>query len=79
MRPDFWKAFPKARASEFARFVALVKRGSPLMKPMIIADAGGSSQPEEFVAALKRQQMVDLENSLLFARTMLGAGRAGRG
>lgn len=49
------------------------------MKPMIIADAGGSSQPEEFVAALKRQQMVDLENSLLFAQTMLGAGRAGRG
>jgi sugar phosphate isomerase/epimerase len=79
LETDFWKAFPKARASEFARFIALVKRGSPLMKPMIIADAGGSSQPEEFVAALKRQQMVDLENSLLFAQTMLGAGRAGRG
>ena len=26
MERDFWKAFPKALASEFARFVALVKR-----------------------------------------------------
>jgi len=78
LEADFWKAFPKARASEFARFVALVKRGSPLMKPMIIADSGGAAQPEEFRAALKRQQMADLENSLNFARSQLGAGRAGR-
>lgn len=74
LEPDFWKAFPKARASEFARFVALVKRGSPLMKNMIIADGGGK-QPEEFRSALKRQQMVDLERSLEYARTELGVGR----
>jgi sugar phosphate isomerase/epimerase len=74
LEPEFWKAFPKARASEFARFVALVKKGSPLMKNMVIADGGGK-QPEEYRAALKRQQMVDLENSLEYARTHLGAGR----
>lgn len=77
LEADFWKAFPKARAAEFARFAALVKRGSPLMKNMVIADGGGR-QPEEFRAALKRQQMVDLERSLDYARTHLGAGRAGR-
>ncbi len=27
LEPDFWKAFPKAKASEFARFVALAKSG----------------------------------------------------
>ena len=38
LEQDFWKAFPKANASEFARFVALAKRGGPLMTGMIIAD-----------------------------------------
>lgn len=74
LEPEFWKAFPKARASEFARFVALVKRGAPLMTNMVIADGG--KQPEEFRAALKRQQMVDLERSLDYARKVLGAGQS---
>jgi sugar phosphate isomerase/epimerase len=77
LEADFWKAFPKARAAEFARFVSLVKRGSPLMKNMVIADGGGK-QPAEFREALKRQQMVDLERSFDYAKTHLGAGREGR-
>jgi sugar phosphate isomerase/epimerase len=77
LEAGFWKAFPNARASEFARFVALVRRGSPLMKNMVIADGGGK-QPVEFRAALKRQQMLDLERSLDYARTVLGVGRAGK-
>lgn len=78
LEAGFWEAFPKARAAEFARFVALVKRGSPLMRNMIIAD-GGAGAPAEFRTALKRQQMVDLEHSLEYARTRLGVGRAGLG
>jgi sugar phosphate isomerase/epimerase len=73
LEESFWKGFPKARASEFARFVALVKQGSPLMKPMIIADGGGKAPPE-YAAALKTQQMVDLERSLDYAMKSLGAG-----
>ncbi len=29
LEPDFWKAFPKTPAAEFARFLALAKRGRP--------------------------------------------------
>lgn len=68
--PEFWKAFPKARAGEFARFVALVKKGSPLMGPMVIEDAPGPKVPE-YVAALKRQQWLDLEASLAYAQRNL--------
>ncbi|GIU79947.1 MAG: hypothetical protein KatS3mg005_3185 [Bryobacteraceae bacterium] len=65
--PEFWKAFPKARAGEFARFVALVKSGSPLMKPMVIEDVPGMDVAE-YRAALKKQQQLDLERSLAYAR-----------
>jgi len=66
LEDSFWKGFPKARASEFARFVSLVKKGSPLMTPMVIEDAPGPKVPE-YQAALKRQQWLDLERSLRFA------------
>lgn len=67
---SFWKAFPKARAGEFARFLTLVKKGSPLMGPMIIADVAGQ-KPPEFAAALKRQQWLDLEAGLAYAQKNL--------
>jgi len=70
LEESFWKGFPKARAGEFARFVALVKKGSPLMAPMVIEDAPGDRIPE-YQAALKRQQMVDLERSLEFAKKVM--------
>lgn len=72
LEDSFWKGFPKARASELARFNALVKKGSPLMKPMVIAD-GGQNVPE-YAAALKAQQKIDLERSLEYAKKSLGAG-----
>ena len=33
LQPDFWKRFPKARASEFARFLAVAKRGKKCELP----------------------------------------------
>jgi sugar phosphate isomerase/epimerase len=69
----FWKGFPKARTAEFARFTGLVKKGSPLMKPMVIQDAPGPRVPE-FQAALKKQQMLDLERSLEYARRHMISG-----
>jgi len=69
---SFWKAFPKARAAEFARFVALVKSGSPLMKPMVIEDVPGVDVPE-YLAALRKQQWLDLERSLAWAREKMAA------
>jgi len=72
LEESFWKGFPKARASELARFIALVKKGSPLMKPMVIAD--GIQDVPEYAAALKAQQKLDLERSLEYAKKTLGAG-----
>ncbi len=70
--PEFWKAFPKARASEFARFVALAKAGHPFMGAMVIAGPG--RQPPEIQAALKEQQRRDLERSLEYAKKVLDVG-----
>jgi len=67
LEESFWKGFPKARANEFARFVALAKQGHPLMTPMVIEDAPGEKVPE-YQAALKKQQLVDLERSLVWAK-----------
>ncbi len=70
--PEFWKAFPKARASEFARFVALAKDGHPFMGAMVVAGPG--RQPPEIQAALKQQQRRDLERSLEYTRKVLDVG-----
>jgi sugar phosphate isomerase/epimerase len=71
--PEFWKAFPNARASEFARFVRLARTGHPFLGSMVIA--GDDHSPEEYAAALKEQQRIDLERSLQYARKSLGLGR----
>jgi sugar phosphate isomerase/epimerase len=72
LEPDFWKAFPKMPAAEFARFLALAKRGRPFMGNMIVAGTG--KQPPIIEAALKEQQKMDLERSLEYAKTTLGVG-----
>jgi len=72
LEPDFWKAFPKLPASDFARFLALAKRGRPFTGPMVIAGTG--QQPPEFEAALTLQQRLDLERSLEYAKKVLGVG-----
>jgi sugar phosphate isomerase/epimerase len=71
---DFWNAFPKALASEFARFVALVKSGHPYMGAMVIEDVAGLKKPPVMVEALKEQQRIDLEHSLEYARKTLNVG-----
>lgn len=72
LEQDFWKAFPKLPASDFARFLALAKRGHPFMGEMMIAGTG--KQPPEYEAALTEQQRVDLERSFEYAKKTLGVG-----
>jgi len=69
---DYWKAFPKARAWEFARFLALAKSGRPFLGSMVIGEWSDNSPAIE--AALKEQQRVDLERSLEYAKKKLGLG-----
>lgn len=73
LEPDFWKAFPKAKASEFARFVALARAGHPFSGFMVVEDGTRQMLPE-FKAALREQQRVDLERSLEYAKKSLGVG-----
>jgi len=73
LEQDFWKAFPKAKAPEFARFVALAKAGHPFAGFMVIED-GEKEPPAIFKEALKEQQRLDLERSLEYAKKSLGVG-----
>ncbi len=63
LSPEFWTRFPKARANELARFVALAKRGREYTLP-----PGRPTGPEQ------AQQKFDLEQSLRFCREELGIG-----
>jgi 3-oxoisoapionate decarboxylase len=72
LEQDFWKAFPKLPASDFARYVALAKRGHPFMGNMMVA--GTEKQPAKYEAAITEQQRIDLERSFEYAKKTLGAG-----
>jgi 3-oxoisoapionate decarboxylase len=72
LEPDYWKAFPKARAAEFARFVALSRQGHPFMGSMVVGGRG--ERPPEYSAAFKEQQRIDLERSFDYAKKVLKLG-----
>lgn len=74
LESDFWKGYPDARASEFARFVALAKRGRPYEKAMVIEDIPGRKTPEPFIAALRYQQREHMEESIDYAKKSLNLG-----
>jgi len=63
LQPSFWSVWPKARAFEFARFVALAKRGKPL-EPHRAPDQ----------KAEQEYQKAELERSLKYCRETLGLG-----
>ncbi len=67
LREDFWEPYPKARASEFARFVGLAKRGR-LVEPVKFPTG-----PER-AAAEQHFQKRELEKSLRYCREVLGLG-----
>jgi len=72
LEPDFWRAFQKTPAWEFARFVTLAKSGRPFLGNMVIGQWSDNSPVLE--AALKEQQRIDLERSLEYAKKKLGVG-----
>lgn len=68
LKPEFWSRFPRARAHEFARFVAFAKRGKPYQLPP--GRPTGAASPELEQA----QQKFDLEEGLKYCREVLGLG-----
>ncbi len=65
-KPEFWNLFPDARATDFARFVALAKNGK-LMAPWR-APEGQDRQTAE-----RAYQKAELDRSLAYCRS-LGLG-----
>ena len=63
LQSDFWRAWPKAKAADFAAFLALAKRGHPL-PPHKSADAKADQD----------YQKAELERSLKYCKDVLGLG-----
>jgi len=63
LREDFWVVWPKAKAADFAKFLALAKRGQPL-EPHKSPDA----------KAEQEYQKAQLERSLKYCKETLGLG-----
>jgi hypothetical protein len=68
LKPEFWSRYPKARAHEFARFVALAKRGKEYQIPSGRPTGDPSKELEQ------AQQKFDLEESLEYCRNVLRLG-----
>jgi sugar phosphate isomerase/epimerase len=75
---SFWKAYPKAKASEFVRFLDLAKKNCALTAPMMVTGPLANA-PEEYKAALSLQQKLDLEKSIAYMKKTLGVGLAWKG
>ncbi len=71
LKPEIWSRFPKARAHEFARFVAMARRGKEYTLPPGRPQDGATAEAEQ------AQQKFDLEESLQYCRTTLGLGTKG--
>jgi 3-oxoisoapionate decarboxylase len=78
LKGDFWKSYPSARAADFARFVALAKRGGPYEKPIVIEDVPGKPVPEPFAAAIRYQQQQHMEQGVEYAKKTLNLGQRWR-
>lgn len=68
----WWNGFRKLPAPDFARFLALVKKGRPYLGPMVIGGPG--EKDPAIVAALREQQKLDLERSLNYCQETLKLG-----
>jgi sugar phosphate isomerase/epimerase len=67
LKPEFWKSFPKARAQDFARFVALAKKGRPLEPFKAPAGADKATADQNY-------QKGELERSIKYCKEVLGLG-----
>lgn len=70
---EWWSRwFPRARARDLGRFLALARRGRPYDKPHLTADVPELRQ--RYMDALKAQQLEHMERSLQYCRKTLDLG-----
>ena len=67
LKQDFWKAFPKARASDFAKFIALAKHGKPRATHQNPPGVDGKVAEQEY-------QKSEIEKSMRYCKEVLGLG-----
>lgn len=79
LEDTYWDSYPKARARDLARFLALAKAGRPYERPMVVEDLQDRPIPEHFLAAIQHQQREHMERSVQYAMGTLGLGRRWRG
>ena len=70
---EFWtKWFPRARSKDLQRFIRLARQGRPYDKPQVVEDV--SDGRNQFMDALKIQQLEHMERSLNYCRNTLALG-----
>jgi 3-oxoisoapionate decarboxylase len=79
LEESYWQTYPRARASELAKFLALAKSGRPYEKPMVVEDLQGRTVPPHFVQAIQYQQREHMERSVEYAKKKLNLGVRWRG
>lgn len=67
LKSDFWKPWPKARAGEFARFLALAKKGKP-------RETWKAPEGKDRKLAEQDYQKSEIERSIRYCREELGLG-----
>jgi 3-oxoisoapionate decarboxylase len=68
LKPEFWNVWPKARAADFAKFIALAKRGKPCDPHRWPADRAERDKAEQ------EYQRSELAKSVAYAKEVLGLG-----
>jgi sugar phosphate isomerase/epimerase len=68
LKDEFWKVWPKARAKDFARFVALAKKGKP-------RDTWKAAEGQDRKLAEQEYQKAEIERSLRYCKEELGLGK----
>src|SRR5579884_1015718 len=74
---DFWRMYPEMLARDFARFVALARTGKPEPLPQLIAPYNLEGLSPGQVEAMRTQQREHFEQSVRYAREVLGIGERG--
>jgi hypothetical protein len=66
-KPGFWDVWPKAKATDFAKFLKLAKKGKP-MQPFRPAEGVDRKKAEQ------DYQMAELERSVKYCKEVIGLG-----
>lgn len=66
-KQDFWKIFPKARAADLARFLALAKKGHRIDAFKAPAGVDGNKAQQDY-------QLAEIERSIRYCKEVLGLG-----